>query len=49
MVVSVIYEVRYLEKIKIRDLRRIGLRIQGAPRGAYLLYVTLGATRKTEP
>ena len=25
------------------------LRIQGAPRGAYSLYVTLGATPKTEP
>ncbi len=40
---------RHLEKIKIRDLRRIGLRIQGVPRGAYSLYVTLGATQKTVP
>jgi hypothetical protein len=42
-------EVRDLEKIKLRDLRRIGLRLQGAPKGAYSLYVTLGATPKTEP
>jgi DNA invertase Pin-like site-specific DNA recombinase len=41
--------VRDLEKIKLRDLRRIVLRLQGAPRGAYSLYVTLGATPKTEP
>ena len=40
--------VRDSEEIKIPDKRRIGLRLQGAPRGAYSLYVTLGATRKTE-
>ncbi len=41
--------IRDLEDIKLRDLRPIGLRLQGAPRGTYSLYVTLGATPKTEP
>ena len=47
--VTVFRQIRHPEKIKIPELRRIGLRIQGAPRGAYSLYVTLGATRKTKP
>ena len=38
-----------LEENNIPEWRRIGLRIQGVPRGAYLLYVTLGATQKMEP
>jgi len=29
-------------------LRRIFVRPQGAPRGAYYLYVTFGATRKAD-
>jgi len=33
----------------IYQTRRIGLRIPGVPRGAYLRYVTLGTTPKAEP
>jgi hypothetical protein len=40
--------VRQLEEIDLPELRRIGLRLQGVPRGAYLPYVTLGITQKTE-
>ena len=37
-----------LEENNLPEWRRIGLSLQGVPRGAYLLYVTLGATQKTE-
>ena len=40
--------VRQLEEIDLPELRRIGLRFQGVPRGVYLPYVTLGTTQKTE-
>jgi hypothetical protein len=39
---------RQLEEIDLPELRRIGLRLQGVPRGAYWPYVTLGTTQKTE-
>ena len=41
--------VRELEENNQPEWRRIGLRIQGVPRGAYLLYVTICARKKTEP
>jgi adenosylhomocysteinase len=40
--------IRRLEEINLPELRRIGLRLQGVPRGAYLPYVTLGTTQKME-
>ena len=42
------WSIRQLEEIDLPELRRIGLRLQGVPRGAYLPYVTLGTTQKTE-
>jgi len=39
---------RELEENNLPEWRRIRLRLQGVPRGAYLLHVTLGATQKTK-
>jgi di/tricarboxylate transporter len=48
LLVGLGYVLRQLEEIDLPELRRIGLRLQGVPRGAYLPYVTLGTTQKTE-
>jgi hypothetical protein len=37
------------KEINPLGLRRIWVRLQGAPKGAYLSSVTIGATRKTGP